>query len=130
MKITVLFILIFSIPIMANELDWSLENIKQYKSYNKRDIQISGKLIYFKKYIRARDNFYKLKISNDTDKRFVEVVYYSIRRLQRVNYFNCEEGFNIEVKGTFRYQPKKNRIGTIIIKDKAKHFACSKDKDE
>lgn len=120
--VVLLFVISFSA--YANELNWSLENMNDFKKYNQKSVKIEGQLKYFKKYIRARDNFYKLKIYGPDHNRYVEVKLYTIKWLKRVNYFNCKEGQQIKLQGILNVKPKKERIGTMNITKNARILSC------
>ncbi len=122
MRLVILFMLI-SPSLYANTF-WEDVSEGSIKKYNEQKIELEGTLDFVKKYIRARDNFYKLKIKDPNSKKYVEVKFYTIRRLSRVNYFNCKEGQNIEIKGHFRVNVKKHRIGQIKIDTKTYKLIC------
>tara|TARA_Y100000385_G_C12977203_1_gene586717 strand:+ start:547 stop:924 length:378 start_codon:yes stop_codon:yes gene_type:complete len=122
MRLIILFLL-FSTNLHASSF-WSDINEGVSEKYNEQSINLEGILIYAKKFIRARDNFYKLRIKDPNSKKFVEVKYYTIRRLKRINFFNCKEGQTITIKGHFRSKNKKNLVGLIKMDSKAKKFIC------
>lgn len=118
-----LIILLISTNVTASTF-W--HNIREGESnkYNESLIKFEGILTYSKKYIRARDNFFKLKIKDPDGKKYIEVKLYTIKRLKRINDFKCKEGQSIRIQGHLRVKIKKDRIGFIKIEKPAKEILC------
>lgn len=118
-------ILLYCSSANASALFWDDANENKQKKWNNKTIEIEGSLSYFKKYIRARDNFYILRVKDPDSAKYIEVKLYTIKNLKRVNYFRCKEGNSVRIKGKLFTKNKKNQIGLIRIDKKAKKFECS-----
>lgn len=124
MRFVILF-LFLSFNASASEVFWSKINEGKHNEYYNKMVTISGVLTFFQKHIKARDNYYILKIKDPNSELFVNVKLYTIRKLKRVNYFSCKEGNFVTITGRFIKGIKNNRVGSMKITKKAKKFDCA-----
>lgn len=124
MRYIIIILLLCSAYAIGEELIWSQVDAKHLRQLDGQKILITGKLSYFKKYIRARDNFYRLKVQNPKGEEYIDIKLYTIKGLRRVNYFDCKEGQKITLKGYFYKKEKKKRLGKMEIVKKADFLEC------
>ena len=97
---------------------------KDPKSFHNKRVEITGKVIYIKKVIKARDNYYLVRIQGDNRSGYVQIKWQTITNLKRINDFECKKGNKLSLKGEFLYRPKKSRIGNITILQHSKDLSC------
>jgi hypothetical protein len=114
------------IPLLLINLTYAqVEFWKDPKSFHNKRVEISGRVIYIKKVIKARDNYYIVRIQDDSRSGYVQIKWQTITNLKRINDFECKKGNKLTLSGQFLYRPKKSRIGNITILHHSKDLSCA-----
>lgn len=123
--IYVAFVLLFSVELYATEKFWDEVRKGKAAQFNGKEITVSGILEEINLRIRARDNYYLIRLKDPDSDKFVGIRLYSIWKLKRVNYFKCKERMRFLLTAKFRAKVKKSMIGEMIIVDENDSMKCN-----
>ena len=124
MFILFLFFMLISSAYGSEEF-WSDVRKNDFQHWHNKKFKLQGEISYYKKYIRARDNYYRFRIKDPEGTKYIEVTYYTIKKLKRINFFECNEGYDAEIYEKISFASKGNRIGVITVDKPIQSFHCT-----
>lgn len=129
-KLIVIAALLILSNASANELFWKDVSEDKLSDWKGKKFILMGELTSKKRVVRARDNYWNLKIKDPNSDKYVDMKIYTIVRFKRINTIDCELGEMMSVSGKLNVEVEGNSIGKILIKKKDDQLVCHKKKEE
>lgn len=124
------FFFIFTISLLplylshASQKFWKEIQNGNSKQFENQIINISGEISYLKKHVRSRDNFFIFHLKDPDGNNYIEVKFFTIKRLKRINTFNCQKGQRFFLTEKIKMVRKGNQIGKLLVDKTNKTFEC------
>jgi hypothetical protein len=114
----------FSLFSSASDRFWVNVLEKNHTKINNKSVIINGEITHIKRKYNARDIYFYVDLKDKDSDRYITLTLYTLKRLKRINYFECKVGSMFRVSGKFKLDISGKQVGTLIIDSKNKDIKC------